>query len=350
MSEIGQLGAGPELEHGILQRDIVVIGASAGGVEALRGLAAGLPPELPAAVFVVLHVLPSGTSLLPQILARQTPLAVAAAEDGEPIERGRIYVAPPDHHMLVERGRVRLTRGPRENGHRPAVDPLFRSAARAYGQRVIGVVLSGALDDGAAGLKIVSENGGTAVVQDPADALYPSMPRSALAGDATARAIPLGEMPAALCSMIDEPLERLARAAPRREPSIGPGTHDDRADDADPRSGTITGLTCPECGGALWEHDETGVPRFKCHVGHAYSADSLEVSQAQALESALWAAMRSLQERADMFRRLARRSGDGQRLDAKAKDADSHADMLRSLVTSFGREPGDSGEAGEATG
>jgi two-component system, chemotaxis family, protein-glutamate methylesterase/glutaminase len=349
VSEIGEVGARPELDHGILQRDIVVIGASAGGVEALRSLVAGLPPELPAAVFVVLHVLPSGTSLLSQILARQTRLVVAPAGDGEPIERGRIYVAPPDHHMLVERGRVRLTRGPRENGHRPAVDPLFRSAARAYGQRVIGIVLSGALDDGAAGLKMISDNGGTGVVQDPAGALYPSMPRSALAGDATARAVPIEELPGTLCSMIDEPLERLAPAAPPRKPKVGPGTHDDRADDSDPRSGTITGLTCPECGGALWEHDETGVLRFKCHVGHAYSADSLEVSQAQALESALWAAMRSLQERADMFRRLARRSGDGQRLDAKATDADSHADILRSLVTSFGREPGESGEADEAT-
>jgi two-component system, chemotaxis family, protein-glutamate methylesterase/glutaminase len=345
VSEIGQLGAERAFERPILQRDIVVVGASAGGVEALRQLVSGLPPELPAAVFVVLHVLPSGTSVLPQILARQTALTVSAAQDGEPIERGRIYVAPPDHHMLLEPGRVRLTRGPRENGHRPAVDPLFRSAARSYGQRVIGLVLSGALDDGTAGLKMISDGGGSAVVQDPAGALYPSMPRSALAHDATARPVPLEELADALCSMIDEPIEALEPTQPSGTLAV---SRNDRADESDPRAGTITGLTCPECGGALWEHDDSGVLRFKCHVGHAYSSDSLEVSQAQALESALWAALRSLQERADMFRRLSRRTGDGERLEAKATDADSHADILRSLVTSFGREPGDAGESGEA--
>jgi two-component system chemotaxis response regulator CheB len=288
-------------------------------------------------------VLPTGTSVLPQILARRTPLQVAAARDGEPIERGRVYVAPPDYHMLIGEGRVRLTRGPRENGHRPAVDPLFRSAARAYGQRVIGLVLSGALDDGAAGLKMVSDNGGTAVVQDPAGALYPSMPRSALANDSSARVVPLAELSNVLCSMIDEPLE------PIPTPNPGLAVADDRADAANPRAGTLTGLTCPECGGALWEHDESGVLRFKCHVGHAYSEDSLEMGQANALESSLWAAMRSLQERADMFRRLSRRSGDGDRLDAKAADADSHAEVLRGLITSAGREPGEADDGGEGT-
>jgi two-component system, chemotaxis family, protein-glutamate methylesterase/glutaminase len=160
--------------------DIVVVGASAGGVEALIRLVASVPAQLPAAVFVVLHVPPSGTSALPDILGRSGPLPAGHVKDGEPIEHGRIYVAPPDHHLLLRPGHVHLARGPRENGHRPAVDPLFRSAAREYATRVVGMVLSGALDDGTAGLVASRARGGLAVVQDPADALYSGMPVNAL--------------------------------------------------------------------------------------------------------------------------------------------------------------------------
>jgi two-component system chemotaxis response regulator CheB len=193
-------------DAGSLQRDIVVIGASAGGVEALGTFVSGLPAELPAAVFVVLHVLPGGASALPRILARRSRLPVAAATDGEPIERGRIYVAPPDHHLLVDADRVQLTRGPLEKGHRPAVDPLFRSAAQAHGGRVIAAVLSGALDDGAAGLRTVAEAGGATLVQDPAEALYPSMPQSALRKVPGTRVVPISEMGDVVCAMIDETL------------------------------------------------------------------------------------------------------------------------------------------------
>ena len=160
--------------------DIVVVGASAGGVEALAELAASLPANLPAAVFVVLHVPATGTSALPDILSRHGPLPASHVKDGELVERARIYVAPPDHHVLLRGGHVRLTRGPRENGHRPAVDSLFRSAAREYATRVIGVVLSGALDDGTAGLLAIKSRGGVAVVQEAGDALYPGMPYNAL--------------------------------------------------------------------------------------------------------------------------------------------------------------------------
>ena len=196
---------GPYPQH-VAQRDIVVIGASAGGVEALTTLFSGLPLELPAAVFVVLHVMPGGTSVLPRILSRAGSLPVSAAVDGQPIERGRAYVAPPDHHMLILDGEVRLTSGPRENGHRPAVDPLFRSAARAHGRKVIGAVLSGALDDGTAGLRMISEADGLALVQDPASALYPSMPDAALDYTPAARAVPIEELADAICQAIGDPL------------------------------------------------------------------------------------------------------------------------------------------------
>src|SRR3954471_4714542 len=192
-------------QQSALQRDIVVVGASAGGVEALSELFAGLPAELPAAVFVVLHVAPGGTSVLPQLLGRRTSLPVGAARDDEPVERGRVYVAPPDHHLILSGGRVTLTRGPRENGLGPAIAPLFRSAARAYGARVVGVVLSGALDDGTAGLKMITDAGGAGLVQDPADALYPSMPRHALEYDAP-RPVPIAAMAAAICALLEEPV------------------------------------------------------------------------------------------------------------------------------------------------
>lgn len=344
--ELLAVPAEPGAQVGPLQRDIIVVGASAGGVEALATLVAGLPAELAASVFVVLHVMPGGVSVLPKILARAGRLPVTAAVDGERIERGRVYVAPADHHMLLIDERVRLTRGPRENGHRPAVDTLFRSAARAHGRRVIGAILSGALDDGTAGLRMISDAGGLALVEDPADALYPGMPLSALEHDPSARAVPISELAGTICGAVDEllPDEEHEQAEIAVVAAKSPPRARARSDD-DPRAGLLTSITCPECGGALWEHDEDGLLRFECHVGHAYSADSLEVSQSQSLEAALWAALRSLQERADLFHRLAQRAGGEERLQAKARTADDHAGVMRSLVTSFGREPGTTGEA-----
>ena len=319
-----------------VQRDVVVVGASAGGVEALGNLMQGLPPELPASVFVVLHVLPTGTSLLPAILDRAGVLAATPAMDGEPIERGRVYVAPPDYHLLLQDGTVVLSRGPRENGHRPAVDPLFRSAARAYGSRVIGVVLSGALDDGTEGLRFVRSRGGVTIVQDPSDALYPSMPESALAHGAADHCVPVSEMPALICDLLDMQIDAL-------DPADDPADHEDRSD-GDPRAGTLSPITCPECGGALWEHEEGGVLRFKCHVGHAFTRESLATAQGHAVEATLWIALRSLEERADLLRRLARRSsrssGIGAAgLEARADSVLRHAEILREIIARLGREP-----------
>lgn len=328
------------------QRDIVVVGASAGGVEALEQFVAGFPPEVGAAIFVVLHVMPGGTSVLAQILQRRTELKCMAARNDDPIERGRIYVAPPDHHMLVHEGGVVLTHGPRENGHRPAVDPLFRSAARAFGRRVIGVVLSGALDDGTAGLRMIADTGGCALVQDPAEAVYSSMPRSALHYVPSARALPVSDIAARICEMIDRPV-----TTPDPEPPAQIPAEEKIAPELDPAGtphGRLTDLTCPECGGTLWETQENGVDRFRCHVGHAYSVGSLDISQSDALEAALWGALRSLQERARLFHRLSRRSGANSRYDRKAEEALRHAEELRALIEGVGREPGESDEAGVA--
>lgn len=330
-------------EHGT-RPDIIVVGASAGGVEALEQFVAGFDPQVRAAIFIVLHVMPGGTSVLPQILQRRTRLECSPAQDGALIVSGRIYVAPPDYHMLLSEDEVRLTHGPRENGHRPAVDSLFRSAARSFGTRVTGVVLSGALDDGTVGLRMIADAGGHALVQAPEEALYPSMPRSALEYVSGAEALPVSEMAQRIGEIIAQSSVDLPSPPTPSQPSEETSP---QVDQAGTPNGRLTDLTCPECGGTLWETKENGVTRFRCHVGHAYSVGSLDVSQSDALEGALWGALRSLQERARLFRRLSQREHD-KRADhyaRKAEEAARHAEVLRTLIEQAGREPGEAGEA-----
>jgi two-component system, chemotaxis family, protein-glutamate methylesterase/glutaminase len=270
-------------------RPIVVVGASAGGIEALRTLVASLPPDLPASLFVVLHVGATSLSVLPDILTRSGPLAATVAADGEPIRRGRIYVAPPDRHLLVERGRVRVGHGPKEHRFRPAVDPLFRSAAAAYGRRAIGVILSGTLGDGAMGLRALKNRGGLAIVQDPADALFQSMPQRALELVAVDHAVPVAKMGVLLARVC-------------REGGSGPepASSDEKW--------TLAGLVCPDCGGALSEQGEGLGIHFRCHTGHAYDDQSLLPAQDDAIENALFAAARALAEKASLLRRMSSRA------------------------------------------
>jgi two-component system chemotaxis response regulator CheB len=327
-----------------VQRDLVVIGASAGGVDGLQQLVKGLPPEFPAAILVVLHVPSTGTSVLPQILSRHGPLDAVFATDGMACERGQIYVAPADHHLLVHDGRLRLSQGPRENGHRPAIDPLFRSAARACGPRCIGVVMSGLLDDGASGLRFIKDHGGAAVVQDPDDAMFPSMPRAALDATEVDGMASAADMPALLGRLIDETLP-VAHESARGSARIEDGDGEDRVEMEDPAetaalvSGPPSALTCPECGGALWEHEDGGATRYACHVGHAYSLGSLVEEQGRSLETTLWSAVRSLEERADVHHRLSRRAA-GNRAgvyESRAKEAEDHARTLRKVLGGAGR-------------
>src|SRR4051812_18934534 len=195
-------------------RDIFVIGASAGGVEALMRLGRGLPPDFPGAVFVVLHLPTGAPSVLPRLLSRAGPVPAVHPSAGESIEQGRIYVAPPDRHLLIVDGRVHLALGPRENGHRPAIDPLFRTAARSYGRRVVGIVLSGALDDGSAGLSAIKMRGGLAVVQHPEDALFASMPNNAMAYVAVDHVLSADDIGLRLRELIGEPTEELPTPSP----------------------------------------------------------------------------------------------------------------------------------------
>jgi two-component system, chemotaxis family, protein-glutamate methylesterase/glutaminase len=319
-------------------RDLVAIGASAGGVEALRALVAGLPPDYPGAILVVLHVPRDAPSALSSILSRSGSLPAATAEDGEPLRHGRIYVAPNDRHVLVLDGHVRLTRGPAENGHRPAIDPLFRSAARTFGRRAIGVVLSGSRDDGAAGLASIVARGGTAVVQEPADALYPWMPQAALARvptEHTAPATKLGPMIAQLTAM-DMPDTPVAPDddglinAELAISALGPIT-------TDYLDAPAAGYGCPACGGGLFQIAADPLPRYRCRIGHAWSPDTLLDEQAVALEGALWIALRALEEKSALSRRMAtsqspRHPSAGARFRDMAADADAAGETIRRLI------------------
>jgi two-component system chemotaxis response regulator CheB len=327
----------PSQDSPVVQRDLIVIGASAGGVQALQELVSQLPPELPASVLVVLHLMSAGTSVLDSILGRAGDLPATQARDGERLERGHIYCAPPDFHMLLRGRQIHLSAGPRENGHRPAVDPLFRSAARAYGPRVIGVILTGTLDDGTDGLRLIKESGGATVVQDPDDAAYRGMPESAVEFVGPDRVVPLAELGATLFELIDAPLEPPPTNGvedPARQPIDLVEVEFGREEP----EGDPTLLTCPDCGGVMLERDEGGLVRFACQVGHAYSPESLDEEQGEALESALWTAIRSLDERADLLRRMARRADRHgadptvDRLSQKAEIATGHADEIRNTL------------------
>ncbi len=311
-------------------RAIVVIGASEGGVQALRDLVGALPKNFPAAVFVVMHI-GARRSELAVLLDRTGPLAATHAADGDLIEGGHIHVAPPDHHMVIAEGAVRLTKGPRENFARPSIDPLFRSAAQAYGSAVIGVILTGGLSDGTAGLYEIKQRGGATVVQDPSDAINPSMPRSALSSVEIDHCVPLAKMARLIVRLVSE----LADPPPRYStPAKGLET----AMDAQFRLDQPTALTCPDCGGALSRGQLGSLTQFRCHIGHVYSADVMASGQLLALERFIESAMRSLNERAELCRQMANeanlrgRAGNGAEWSAARQEAHDRVAPLRDLL------------------
>ncbi len=295
-------------EARITHRDIVVVGASAGGLSALVELIRELPRDLPAAVFVVIHTSPDNPSVLPQILGRAGLLPATQAVDSEAIEHGRIYVAPPDHHLILKRTRLRVTRGPKENGFRPAVDPLFRTAAQVHGPRVIAVVLSGGLNDGTHGLDFVTRHGGIAMVQDPQEALVPSMPLSAIQSVEVHHVLKAADLGAAIVRRVRESIPAAEPGSDEPPDAAEAGTSLERSTPP----GAQSRYTCPECGGALWEADDerTRLLRFRCHVGHAFTAEALVAAQDLRLDDALWTALRALEEHASLYRRLAARAAD----------------------------------------
>jgi len=319
--------------------DIVVIGASAGGIQALQELFAGLSADVPASFFVVVHTAPTSAGLLPQILGRRAPFVTEYAANDTPIRRRRIYVAPADHHLILKPHRMCVVRGPKENGFRPAVDPLFRTAANTYGPRVIGVILSGGLDDGTLGLMQIKQQGGLAVVQDPEEAPFPSMPISAVQHVPVDQVVTMAAMPGALERLVHTPLPQGVEHMPSRtEPDIAELGSQALATGELP--GPPSAFTCPECGGALWEFNDGKLLRFRCHTGHGYTAESLGAEQFNGLEAALWTALRALEENAALRRRMANRASQGKyrriadTYVQQARDAEARADVIRKVLVS----------------
>jgi two-component system chemotaxis response regulator CheB len=289
-------------------RRIVVIGASAGGIPALTRLMKTLDRDLDASVLVVLHLSPHAHSVLPDILARAGRLPSAHPRDREPLVAGQVYVAPPDRHLLINDALVRVTAGPWENGHRPSVDVLFRSAALWHGPRVIAIVLSGALDDGAAGVGVVAQHGGAVLVQDPDEAEVPDMPRQALA-----------TVPDAMVGSVDD-IAELVNKLTREAPAVTPRPDLDsslaeelRIAEGERRPPTEydaepAGLVCPDCSGALFEVPHDRVLRYRCRVGHAWTADALSNAHGRQLEETLWMVLRVLEDDVALQSRLESRA------------------------------------------
>jgi two-component system chemotaxis response regulator CheB len=333
-----------------LKRDIVVIGASAGGVEALRGFFSALPASLEAAVLVVLHIPPHTPSRLDRILAHTTSLPVAVAEDGQAIEHGQVYVASPDRHLMVTPQGIRLSRGPKEGRARPSIDVLFRSAATAFGSRVIGVVLSGALDDGTAGLWAIKDHRGTVLVQAPSEAMHASMPESAIAH---VQVDFIGTVEA-LAAKVAELVGTAAPGEAGTAFSVHRAMENDIAMEGNALKagvmnlGQVSKYTCPDCHGVLVQIEEGPIVRFRCHTGHAFSLKTLIAEINNAIDNGLWATLRAVEERVMLLRQVqeqAQRSGataEAIEWQRQADESEKRLQPLRALVLDpefFGHEP-----------
>lgn len=323
----------PQFRH-----DIVVIGGSAGSLEALKCLAPLLPADLPAAIFVAVHIASNFPSYLPAILTSFGHLPAFQPKERQRIRPGVIYVAPPDHHLLVGDGFVEISRGPRENRARPAIDPLFRSAARAYGARVLGIVLSGNMDDGSSGLMAIKIRGGLGVVQSAAEALCPEMPTHAKEYAHADAELPIAEIAALIAQVASERLPLHQQPAPETHMNDDVDREAAKAsletDANEEKIGQPSAYACPECHGVMWEVEEGEMLRFRCRVGHAYTADALRSALSDSVEEALWAAMRSLEEKASLLRRMGVRSGDKRAAEyqAEAGQFDRHVETIRQVL------------------
>jgi two-component system chemotaxis response regulator CheB len=325
---------------------IVVVGASAGGIEVLRTIAAALPVEFPVPICVVLHMAPQSPGVLPEILSRAGPLVATNAVNGDRLRPGRIYVAPPDCHLVVEPGRLHVTKGPKENRFRPAIDPLFRSAAQVYGPGAIGVILTGSLDDGTAGLWTVKQLGGIAIAQDPADALYPSMPLHAIAHVKVDYVVPAADLAPLLVRLTATPA--MARVPEPVQPQhvdveVKIAMEQNPIDAGLEQIGEPSRFACPECHGVLLRLKDGPQARFRCHTGHAYTGTSLLAAVNEQIEESLWTSIRALEEGQLLLCHIAehlkasRDQAAAVELEARADEAKKQSDVIRKLLTT--REP-----------
>jgi two-component system chemotaxis response regulator CheB len=324
------------------KRDIIVIGASAGGVYALKELTASLPGDLAASIFVVLHVSPHSPSLLPDILSHAGPIKAIHPQDGQLFQPGHIYVAPPDHHMLIEYDQIIVKKGPKENRFRPSIDALFRSAAYTYGPRVIGVVLTGMLNDGASGMWSVKRLGGIGIVQEPEDAMYSSMPDSVLEYVDADHVVPVKQIGTILEKLIAETVIEKPELDPEEDRLMGVEINIAAQDSAFEQGiielGELTPLTCPECTGALISIKEGKLIRYRCHTGHAFTASTLLAETTKTVEDSFWKAARSLEEAVILLEQSGKQFAEGGNSEAaeqffeKAQQARERAKVAHELA------------------
>lgn len=318
------------------QHDVIVIGGSSGGLAPLQRILADLPADLPAAVFVVLHI--GATSHLTEVLNHRTQMPVMRAVSGQAIEPGHIYVAIPGVHLLLHDSHILLRRGPRENMARPAIDPLFRSAACSFGGRVIGVLLSGALSDGSAGLRAIKRCNGVTVVQDPRDAAISEMPINALRYAQIDHVVAAHDMASLLVRLTHEPAGETPPIPLEIRLETAIAAQEISGMDVEEQLGSPSRFTCPECHGTLWEINDGALLRYRCHVGHAFTAETMLDAQTTQAEEMLWGLLRSHQERAALVRRMAEQERTrnqivlAEQLMQRARDYDEDAAVVRSLL------------------
>jgi two-component system, chemotaxis family, protein-glutamate methylesterase/glutaminase len=323
--------------------DIIVIGSSAGGIKALGAILGKLPADLDAAIFVVQHLGANSPRVLPRILGELCSLPTSHPADGEDFHPGRVYIAPPDYHLLIEDGRVRVVRGPEENRFRPAIDALFRSAALSYGPRVLGVLLTGNLDDGTVGLQAIKKRGGVVIVQDPNEAEYPSMPKSAMKYAEIDYCLPLLGIAPVLVRLTGEPAvsgkEYAVPGAMEFESKIAEQQLNTKQFlDKVEKIGSRTTYTCPQCNGSIWQIGEEEPLRFRCHVGHSFTAGPFLTEQTSFIERTLWSLVKALEEKVTLTRQLADRLEAAGNANAAAKyrenadKVDEEVSLLRKLI------------------
>jgi two-component system chemotaxis response regulator CheB len=326
-------------------RGVVAVGASAGGVEALTQFVAGLPEKLPYAILVALHLPANAPSVLARILDRSGPVPVSPARHGAPVETGRIYVAVPNHHLMVSDHRVVLSEGPTENGHRPAINALFRSVALTFGPRAIGLLMSGVLDDGVLGSAAIRSRGGITIAQDPDDAVFPAMPVNAIRAGVVDHQVPaahVGKLLTELASQEIEEREMEPDKVMELENRIAMGRRFSTSFDSE-ALGPPSGYTCPDCNGSLMTVSDTN---YRCHVGHAWTADSLLEARDNEIEGALWIALRSLQEKVKLSRKLAETVGRGSLRQRYIEVADEAEHAMTVLGARLAETAPDAGEHG----
>jgi two-component system, chemotaxis family, protein-glutamate methylesterase/glutaminase len=317
-------------------RNVIVIGTSAGGLEALDALVGQLPTDLPAAVFIVQHMAPENTGeALLHRLGRHKAFHCSLAINGERFHPGRIYISPPDHHLLVKKDHVLVTKGARENRYRPGIDPLFRSAAVNHGAHVIGVLLTGVLDDGTAGLIAVKKCGGITIVQDPKEAAYAEMPQTALNNVDVNHCASISEIAVLLEKYVKKNPGKVKPVpdAIRIEAGIAERVLSDVAQVGS--LGSQVPYNCPNCGGILWEMTATGRLRYRCHTGHSFTAKALLTSQTEKIEETLWVSLRMFEERKNLLNNLAKNETlalPKRRYAEQARAAQIHIERIRAML------------------